>query len=118
MASMWRFAFRLTRFAAVAVASAFAAFVVGDAWLSRSLPDLEPWHRVAPEGEVTAAELAELDFAGYLAREARLFRALDLQVSAGWSADDPRTLNRFRPGSLSNPRRFDQNYNRSYELTA
>ena len=115
---MWRFTRRLMRWVAVAILSALAAFVIGDAWLSRALPDLEYWHRVEPEGEVTAAELAELDFAGYLAREAQLFRALDAQVSSRWSPHDPRTLNRFRPGSVSNPKRFRHNYNRSYELVA
>ena len=57
MGTMWRFARRLMRLAAVVAASAFAAFVVGDAWLSRSLPDLERWHRVAPEGEVTGGNI-------------------------------------------------------------
>jgi len=115
---MWRIARWLIGLIGVVALSAFAAFVLGDAWLSRSLPELEHWHRVAPEGEVTAEELFELDFAGYRAREDRLFRRLDEQIGAEWSAEDPRTLNRFRPGSVSNPKHAPQNYNRSYELTA
>ena len=59
---MWRLTRRLMWIASLAMASAFGAFVIGDAMLSRTFPDLEHWHRVAPEGELTAVELSELDF--------------------------------------------------------
>jgi len=108
---------RLAKYGAVALASGFVVFVSADTWLSHSLPDLEIWHRVAPEGEFTAEMAKRLDFAAYLALEDEIFRELDREVYAGWDQQkDSRLINRYRAGSISDPRSRNPNYNRSFEL--
>ena len=81
-------------------------------------PDLSPWHTEELEEEFTAdRELA--DFQDYLRLEERLFEELDRKVyaeveSGGLAAG---VYHRFRSGSPSDPRGYERNWNRSFELS-
>ena len=58
-------------------AACVAVVVIGFAWaaMSRDLPDLQPWHTQAPEGELTAGDISDrMTLAEYLRREDLVMR--------------------------------------------
>lgn len=81
-----------------------------------SRPDLSAWHKVHLDEEFTE-DSGLNSFAEYLALEERLFRQLDAEVIAVTPESPGNQINRFSKGSLSDPQRWPQNWNRSYELT-
>jgi alpha-beta hydrolase superfamily lysophospholipase len=84
-----------------------------------SLPDLQPWHRLVPRGELRAADLDEaFTLDQYLAREEEVFRQVRDEVEAPVSAAGSSQLaNRYHAGSISSPRRASRDWNRTFELT-
>jgi alpha-beta hydrolase superfamily lysophospholipase len=76
----------------LAVTGGFAAYAV------LMLPDVDPWHTIALDGEFTAGDEDGLDFAGYQAIEGRLFEAQAAAV-AGMPTDAP-----YYHGSRYDPR--------------
>jgi len=87
------------------------------AWRDRALPDLEAWHRSAPEGEFRA-DMADEDFAfeDYLALEERMFAELDQWMIPADRASLYLRDSRFQPGGPGDPAGFPRNWNRSVEL--
>ena len=80
---------------------------------------LESWHTVRLTEEFTEDKADEVrDFADYLALEDRLFDQLDQEVYAGSETGFEHRLNRYSPGSAADPRKYDINWNRSFELGA
>lgn len=77
---------------------------------------LHIWHKEKLTEEFTREMKGELvqNFADYLELEDRLFRQLDELVYAPTGAGQ--ALNRFSPGSLSDPRDREPNWNRTFEL--
>ncbi len=84
------------------------------AWLE-GRADLKPWH-TAVLSEEFEAESGVADFAGYLALEARLFEQLEREVLDRVASSDRTAINRYHRGSLSDPRIWPRNWNRSYVL--
>ncbi len=80
-----------------------------------SRPELKVWHE-ADLGEEFTADSDIHSFQEYLALEERLFAELDDEVYGRIPAEDQRKINRFHRGSLSDPDRWDTNWNRSFEL--
>jgi alpha-beta hydrolase superfamily lysophospholipase len=80
-----------------------------------SRPDLEIWH-LAELDEEFSADSGVATFAEYLALEERLFGQLDELVYATVPAGQRQEINRYSRGSLSDPERWPQNWNRSFEL--
>ncbi len=78
-------------------------------------PDLSPWHKVHLDEEFTEGTDIS-SFAEYQALEARLFKQLDEEIYAVAEPDSSGHINRFNKGSLADPQRWPQNWNRSYEL--
>lgn len=76
--------------------------------------DLSPWHTEHLDEEFTA-ETGLGSFAEYLALEERLFRQLDEEVYAVTASSKGNIIDRFSRGSLSDPARWPQDWNRSYE---
>ena len=78
--------------------------------------ELQPWHEASLDSEFTASmegeEVRDLD--DYVALEERLFAELRDEVSG--SVGPGLTINRFSPGSLSDPARRRPNWNRTQEL--
>lgn len=64
----------------LAIALGFTLFAVG------ALPPLQPWHTELLREEFSASRHKDLDFAGYLRLEARLFDELELKTAA-WGRD-------------------------------
>ena len=84
-----------------------------------NLPDLEAWHRLVPQAEVTAADLDEtFTLEQYLAREAKVFQEVRDQVETPASASQSSSVaNRYQPASISSPRRASRDWNQTFELT-
>lgn len=78
-----------------------------------------PWLDVRLTGEFSADQADEVrSFEDYLALEDRLYAELDEKVYAVTPPADPDTeLLRYRSGSASDPRGWQPNWNRSFELT-
>jgi alpha-beta hydrolase superfamily lysophospholipase len=100
---------------------AAVGFVVGALSLYvhsvRSGPPLEPWHRVELEAFFNDTAAAEIyTFADYLDLEDRLFTELDEEVYARTPTGPHLALARYSRGSEADPRRFETDWNRSFEL--
>ena len=80
------------------------------------LPPLHPWHLERLNEEFSALRHSNLDFAGYLAREDKLFAEYRDKV-AGWnSRDEAYLFSRFNPASPVNRLVDGAPYNRSFRL--
>jgi alpha-beta hydrolase superfamily lysophospholipase len=79
-------------------------------------PDLKIWHEVQLDAEFTA-ESPVADFAEYIKLEEKLFQQLEERVYAQIKSEDKHLLNRFNHGSMSDPSRWQQNWNRTFELS-
>lgn len=79
-------------------------------------PELHIWHEAELDSEFRA-ESQVTDFTGYLKLEEKLFRQLEERVSAMLEPEERHHLNRFNQGSMSDPNRWQQNWNHTYELS-
>ncbi|WP_419661401.1 hypothetical protein Dvar_18340 [Desulfosarcina variabilis str. Montpellier] len=79
-------------------------------------PNLKLWHKAYLDAEFTADSPVS-DFDGYLAQEERLFAQLNRQVLERLPASDRVPINRYHRGSLTDPGRWEKNWNRTFELT-
>jgi alpha-beta hydrolase superfamily lysophospholipase len=85
----------------------------------RSGPSLEVWHTAKLTAEFTARQADEItSFDDYLELEERLFAQLDEKVYAKVDTGPDHDLVRYSSGSASDPRRWDRNWNRSFELSS
>jgi alpha-beta hydrolase superfamily lysophospholipase len=76
-------------------------------------PPLELWHTHVPH-ELSRAELAKTDWAGYLAAEDKAFAEVRAEVTDQLPPEVRVPGNRYFEGSPIYPGRFVQNWNRSY----
>lgn len=81
-----------------------------------SRPDLDVWHEADLDEEYTAKSDVK-SFSEYLDLEKRLFEQLDEKVYAKTVSSQQQRINRYHKGSLADPGRWPQNWNRSFELT-
>ena len=85
----------------------------------RSGPPLELWHTEELTAEFTARRADEVStFDGYLKLEDELFAQLDEKVYAPTATGPGYELVRYSSGSASDPKRWDRNWNRSFELAS
>jgi len=97
-----------------AIGSALTLIVVFVMMLN-ARPDLHLWHEVDLDEEFTV-DSGVSTFEEYLALEDRLFKQLDDLVYAGTLLDNEHQINRYTRGSMSDPGRWPQNWNRTYEM--
>jgi alpha-beta hydrolase superfamily lysophospholipase len=100
---------------ALLVVVSAAALLIGRIVQSQQGPPLEPWHTFVP-AEPDAAELDRMDWAGYLAAEARVFASVRAEVTDRLEQKDRTPADRYFAGSPVYPGRFAQDWNRSYVL--
>lgn len=98
-----------------AFAGAVVALVGSFVWILEDRPDLASWHTAVLDAEFTRKTPPD-SFADYLACETAVFRQLETRVRDRFPTDVPCRLNRFCPGSLSDPERWPVNWNRTFEL--
>ena len=93
------------------------AAVFGWAMNSRNMPELEIWHTTelpSRFGRQDIEKMSGLD--DYLQREARLFEEVQRLVYDQKDPADRLDFNRYHRGSNTDPSRFPQDFNRSWEL--
>ena len=78
-------------------------------------PSLEVWHTYVPR-ELDVEALDKTDWDGYVAKEARLFEDLRLNVSQKLTPDERVPISRYFEGSPVYPAHFSQDFNRSFVL--
>ena len=81
----------------------------------RSLPALDIWHTTVLKNEFTADSNVK-SFKDYLALEEKLFAELDQEIIDKLPKDKQSHINRYTKNSLSDPKRWSQNWNRSFEM--
>ena len=110
---LWRLGVRLawiTGLVGLAIVSGFTLYAV------TMLPPLHPWHLERLSEEFTALRHGDLDFAGYLQQEEKLFAEYRAKV-AGWnSRDEAYLFSRFNPESPVNRLVDGAPHNRSFRL--
>jgi len=109
---LFRQALRLAFYGAIGV---MLTLVVVFVLVLNNRPDLSVWHLAELDEEFTV-DSDVLSFKDYLALEDRLFKQLHGEVYAKITDDEKGQINRFNKGSLSDPQRWPQNWNRSYEM--
>jgi esterase/lipase len=83
----------------------------------KSQPDLQAWHTRELDAEFRAADVATVKtLDDYRRLEDRVFAQLQEKVYATVAASDRRAINRYSPGSLSDPTPHRPDWNRTFEL--
>ena len=77
-------------------------------------PDLKIWHEDHLDAEYRVDSPVS-DLKDYLQLEERLFEQLETQVLDRVPAMDKGPINRYHRGSLSDPGRWEKNWNRTFE---
>ena len=101
------------RSASVLALIVFTIYMVR-AFDSRHLPDLGPEYRINFDNEFQARDESVTEWSDYLAIEVTLEQELDTKIDPDGRAG--RLLDRYATQSVTNPDRFDGNWNLSYEL--
>jgi len=87
------------------------------AFQARKKNDLKIWHKARLVNEFKSTDYTEqFTLKEYLTKEDTLFSELQTQVYDKIDKADKHRFNRYYLHSLSNPNKFEQDYNRSYEL--
>lgn len=81
----------------------------------QSLPSLSTWHTVKLKSEFTRNSKVK-DFESYLILEEKLFKELDAKVYDKVPIEKQSIINRYSRKSLSDPKRWSRNWNRTFEL--
>ena len=81
----------------------------------KSLPSLSTWHTTILQNEFTT-DSAVKDFDAYVALEKRLFRELNSEVYEKVLPSEKNRINRYTKNSVSDPKRWDKAWNKSFEL--
>jgi len=105
----------LLRFGFYGAAGVFLTLVVVFVLYMNGRPDLSVWHLAELDEEFTEDSDVS-SFEDYLALEDRLFKQLDDKVYAEITPGQMTQINRFHKLSYSDPGRWPQNWNRSYEM--
>lgn len=99
------------------IASVGALFVGIIAFIlyMKSLPALNIWHTTILKNEFHADSDVK-DFDSYVALEKRLFDELDRKIYDKYISSNTKSINRYTRNSLSDPKRWDKAWNKSFEL--
>jgi alpha-beta hydrolase superfamily lysophospholipase len=95
----------------------FVTLIVVVVILLENRPELKLWHEVGLDAEYTA-DSPVTDWKELVALETQLFRQLEQQVLDRLAVSDRGPIQRYHRGSLSDPGRWERNWNRSFELEA
>lgn len=112
---MGRWTLKWTKRLSLLVVGAFCAFLVIRAVDSQRGPPLELWHTFVPD-DLHAERIDQLDWAGYLAAEERVFRQVRREVTDHLEPERRTVDNRYFANSPVYPGSFAQDWNRSYVL--
>lgn len=117
MISVMRILKLLARYLVVALLGFVLGVLLVYVWWVRSGPPVQPWHSVELQEELTAERAGEVrSLEDYRRLEDRLDQELDAKVFAVTPTGPEHALVRYSPGSASDPRRRQPNWNRTFEL--
>ncbi len=105
----------LLKRAGILLVLGLVAFLGLRAWESRRGLPLEVWHTHVPD-DVTAEEIAGLDWAGYLAAEQAVFEEVRREVTEELPPEERVPVNRYFAGSPIYPGGFADDWNRTHVL--
>ncbi len=101
----------------ITACSVILTLILVQAFASRNLPDLQPWHQSAPPSEFTADDYSDqYTFQQYLQQEQAVFNELAAYTFNPAQAIKHTKLSRFAQGGSQNPATQPQNWNRTQEL--
>jgi esterase/lipase len=100
---------------AISLLGVFITTIVAFTLYMKSLPALSTWHSTVLENEFTLHSDVK-DFASYLELEERLFKELDSKVYDKVPKTEQNSINRYTKNSFSDPKRWNTQWNRSFEL--
>ncbi|MGJ7509975.1 alpha/beta hydrolase [Variovorax sp. GT1P44] len=106
---------RILKRAALVIGVVFVTAIALRTYDVQRGPPLELWHTLVPH-ELSRAELAKADWAGYLAAEDKAFAEVRAEVTDKLPPEARVPGNRYFDGSPIYPGRFVQDWNRSYVL--
>jgi alpha-beta hydrolase superfamily lysophospholipase len=109
-------ALKMLKRALALILMALVLLLAWRAYDSLRAPALERWHTFVPT-EAKAAQIAQLDWAGYLELENKLFKQVRSEVTDKLEPEARLESNRYFSGSPIYPGRFAQDWNRSYVLS-
>lgn len=78
-------------------------------------PDLSDWHTLKLHEEFDDKS-PDRSFTDYLEREDRLFAEMDEEIYGPAPQAIEGVIHRYQPGSLANPREFERDWNRTFEM--
>ena len=81
----------------------------------KSLPSLNTWHTTILQNEFTASSDVK-SFDDYITLEKRLFDELDRKIYDKFISTNSKSIGRYTRNSLSDPKRWDKTWNKSFEL--
>lgn len=112
---MTRLSKRIVLIVAAAFAGAAGTLLIGFVLYVNDKPDLDIWHTIVLENEFTIQrDLRTFD--EYLLTEDRVFDELQQRIIDKLPRSRQSIINRFTSGSLSDPGRWPNDWNRSYEM--
>ena len=109
-------ALKILKWTATSVLAIVLVIYVARAFGSRNMPDIGPEYRIEFEHEFDASQEGVTDWSDYVALERRQADELTEKILAATRPDS--LVDRFSPGSVTNPDNYDGNWNHSYEMKA
>ncbi len=91
-----------------------AALLIAAVWFLNSRTDLDIWHTIDLSHQFKHHGKV-INFKQYLDAENRQFEALEAQIYQATAKLPHQTLNRYFHGSYSDPNKWSQDWNRSFE---
>ena len=99
------------------VAVIVASIVLVRAFDSRSLPELQPWHKISLDSEFTESSSDQIEsLSDYLELEERVFQEMHTSIYKNIDTESQFVFSRYTPNSPVDPEQFSPNWNRSFEL--
>ena len=106
---------KILKFAGLTLLGGIVAITAVATIYLKSLGGLDIWHTAHFHEEFKADGNVET-FEGYLAQEKRLFAELEDEVLSELDFGEKDQINRFQPGSVSDPNTWPRNWNRTFLL--
>ncbi|MGD8957607.1 MAG: alpha/beta fold hydrolase, partial [Chromatiaceae bacterium] len=107
---------RLSALVSLVAVALLAAAVFGWALYSRNMPELQLWHTIELPSQFSRRDIEKMSgLDDYLQREARLFEELQRLVYDQTGPADRLDFNRYHRGSATDPGRFPEDFNRTFE---
>lgn len=90
------------------------ALIAAAVWYLNSRPELDLWHTTELKAQYRQ-QPSIASFSDYLRLEDKLFAEVEDKVTAKTKSESLLVLNRYVAGSYSDPKKWSQNWNRSFE---